>query len=68
MLKQQRDARKKWVARVARRDGANDARCANCNASAPAEPCESGYGPAGVLEHVWHCVACGNRWRTETNA
>jgi hypothetical protein len=64
VLKQQRDALKKWTARLARRDGANDARCANCDANAPAGPCESGYSAAGVLGHTWNCVACGNRWRT----
>jgi len=64
VMKQQRDARKTWTARLARSDRANDARCANCNASVPVEPCESGYSAAGVLEHTWHCVACGNRWGT----
>ena len=63
-MKQQRDARKKWTARLARSDRAADARCANCNAGAPAEPCESGHSAAGVLEHTWQCVVCGNRWRT----
>ena len=68
MLKQRRDARKKWTARLARSDGENDARCAHCNASAPADPCESGYSAAGVLERTWQCVACGNRWSTSAEA
>jgi uncharacterized protein with PIN domain len=63
-MKQRRDARKKWTARLARSDRADDARCANCNASAPAEPCESDHSAAGLPEHTWQCVACGNRWRT----
>ena len=64
MLKQQRDVQKKWTARLACSEGASDARCANCNAIVPAEPCESGYTAAGILEHIWHCVACGNQWST----
>jgi hypothetical protein len=68
VLKQQRDARKKWTGRLARRDGANDARCASCNAGAPPEPRESGYSAAGMLEHTWQCVACGHRWRTSAEA
>jgi len=64
VLKRQRDARKKWTARLARSDGANDARCANCDAVVPAGPSESGYSAAGVQEHTWHCAACGYRWST----
>jgi hypothetical protein len=45
--KRQRGARKKWTARVARSDGANEARCANCDACVPAGPSESGYSAAG---------------------
>jgi hypothetical protein len=64
VLKQERDARKKWTARLARRDGTTDARCANCDAHVPAGPAESGYSAAGVEEHTWHCAACGNQWNT----
>jgi hypothetical protein len=68
VLKQRRDARKKWTVRLARSDRANNARCANCDAGAPPEPRESGYSTAGLLEHTWQCVACGNRWRTAAEA
>jgi hypothetical protein len=68
VTEQQSDARKKWIARLARSDEANDARCANCNVSAPAGPCEIGYSPAGVLEGRWQCTACGNQWRTSAEA
>jgi hypothetical protein len=61
---QQRAARKKWIARLARRDRADDAHCANCDAGAPTGPCETGYSAAGVLEHRWQCPACGNQWST----
>ena len=64
MLKQQRDVRKKWTARLARSDGANDGRCANCDARVPAGPSEPGYSAAGAQEHTWHCAACGYQWNT----
>jgi hypothetical protein len=63
-MTQRRAARKTWTVRLARSDRAGDARCASCDAGAPAGPCESGYTAAGLLEHTWQCVACGNRWRT----
>jgi transposase-like protein len=64
VTQQQRAAQRKWTVRLARSDGANDARCANCNACAPVGPCETGYSAAGVLERHWRCTACGNQWKT----
>jgi transposase-like protein len=68
VTQKQRAALKKWTARLARSDRADDARCANCNACAPDGPCETGYSAAGVLERRWKCTACGNQWSTSAGA
>jgi hypothetical protein len=68
VMKQQRDARKKWTARLSHGDRASNARYANCNASVPVGPCGSDYSATGMLEHTWQCVACGNRWTTAAKA
>ena len=60
--------RKKWMLRIADRERTADGRCAGCNERAPPAPIASRFSDAGLIEHTWCCIGCGNQWVTSTEA
>jgi len=63
---ERRKARKKWRLRIADSVSSSDLRCAACNDRAPPVPIDARYSEPRLLEQMWRCTRCGNKWTTSS--